>query len=132
MGWKHHNESEHYALTKGLSAGFAAITLRDFSRSKMTSAAPNRLFWQALSRILNVSATRRIPSHYNALEGLLDSAFIPRFISLYGQAAIAALKLAVREFGNIPAAPDRPATTKAAGIMEVLGLKMGNELNLHL
>jgi nucleoporin GLE1 len=98
----------------------------------MTSAAPNRLFWQSLSRILNVSATRRVPSHYNALEGLLDPAFIPRFISLYGQAAIAALRLAVREFANIPADPGRPATTKAAGIMEVMGLKIGSELNLQL
>ncbi|KJY01213.1 hypothetical protein TI39_contig300g00015 [Zymoseptoria brevis] len=116
MGWKQNGELDHFLLMKGLSAGYAAITLRDFSRSKMTNPAPNRLFWQSLSRILNVSATRRVPSHYNALEGLLDLAFIPRFISLYGQAAVAALRLAVREFATFPA--DRPATTKAAGIME--------------
>ncbi|SMR42566.1 unnamed protein product [Zymoseptoria tritici ST99CH_1E4] len=127
MGWKQNGELDHFLLMKGLSAGYAAITLRDFSRSKMTNPAPNRLFWQSLSRILNVSATRRVPSHYNALEGLLDLAFIPRFISLYGQAAVAALRLAVREFATFPA--DRPATTKAAGIMEVLGMKIGSEFS---
>lgn len=130
MGWKANTERQHQDLTKGLASGFAAITLRDFSRNSKSNPAPNRLFWECIARIVNTAPVKRLPTHYVALESLLDPTFVPRFIAFYGQAAIAVLKLATGGFTQIPA--NRGAVMPYAKRMETLKAKLGIELNVWL
>lgn len=130
MGWKLNSERQHRELTKGLASGFAAITLRDFSHNRNTNPAPNRLFWECVARILNTKDNKRSPTHFVALESLLDPIFIPRFIKFYGQAAIAVLRLATGEFTRIP--PGRDHVAVAAKVMDTLKAKLSIELNIWL
>lgn len=130
MGWKDKSLREFEQVTRGLSAGFSAITLRDFSRNTKANPAPNRMFWECISRIVNTPAEKRLPTQYLALESLLDPIFVPRFIAFYGQAAIAVLQLVTGEFAQVPA--DRQPVVLAAKLMESLKARLSIELNIWL
>ena len=82
---------------KGFAAGFAAITLRDFSKSPNSNPAPNHLFWTSLARILNTPPDQRVSTQYVVVQNMLQIS-ISRFVNFYGSAAIAALKKATGEF----------------------------------
>lgn len=90
-------EKERDDRMKGFAAGFAAITLRDFSKSANSNPAPNHLFWTSLARILNTPPAERVSTQYVVVQNMLQVS-IPRFIGFYGSAAIAALRKATGEF----------------------------------
>lgn len=92
-------EKERDDRMKGFAAGFAAITLRDFSKSANSNPAPNHLFWTSLARILNTPPAERVSTQYVVVQNMLQVS-IPRFIGFYGSAAIAALKKATGEFAE--------------------------------
>lgn len=103
LGW--HSEDgtyvspqEHYDRMAGFAAGFSAITLRDFSKSKNKSPAPVHLFWTSLARIVSAPNDEQTPTHYIALNNMLNKNSVPRFIGFYGTAAIAALRTACVTF----------------------------------
>lgn len=131
MGWKNLTTQEREERTKGLAAGFAALTLRDFSKNSKANPAPNRLFWECIARIVNTPAKQRLPTHFFALASLLDPIFVPRFIAFYGQAAIAVLKLVTGDFAKGVPAEHKPSF-EAATRMNTLKIKLSNELNIWL
>jgi nucleoporin GLE1 len=89
----------HYSRMRGLAAGFAALTLRDFSKSTKKSPVPNRLYWEAVARIVNMKALPReqTASQYAVLKGLTDVTFIPRAIDFWGKIVMAVLHAAFVE-----------------------------------
>jgi nucleoporin GLE1 len=97
----------HYSRMRGLAAGFAALTLRDFSKSTKKSPVPNRLYWEAVARIVNMKAIpqQQTASQYAVLKGLTDVTFIPRAIDFWGKIVMAILHAA---FVELP----RSATTQ--------------------
>lgn len=94
------SRSDHYSRMTGLGAGFAAVTLRDFSKSKNENPAPNRLFWEAMARILNTPQADVMCTQFVLLKAMLENS-IARFIGFYGQAGIAAIRKALVEFPEI-------------------------------
>lgn len=100
-------QAEHYDRMVGSAAGFAAITLRDFSKSKNKNPAPNHMFWTALARVINTPNAEQTPTHYIVLNHMLKL-HTHRFITFYGGAAIAALRKACVDFpaGGGPLGPD--------------------------
>jgi nucleoporin GLE1 len=88
----------HYSRQCGLAAGFAAFTLRDFSRSSKKNPVPNRLYWAAVARLVNTPPRQQIASQYAVLRALLDATFLPRFLQFFGDAALAALRTAMIDF----------------------------------
>lgn len=90
---------EHYTRMTGLGSGFAALTLRDFSRSKNANPAPNRIFWESMARILNTPATDIQPTHFVVLKAMIEN-FMPRIIGTFGGAGIAVLRQALIVFPN--------------------------------
>ena len=104
LGWKLDqgafvSEQEHYDRTSGLGAGFAAITLRDFSKSKNSNPAPNRIYWICLARILNTPANETQPTHFVVLKAMIDN-YVPRILSLFGGAGLAVLRQALMYVPN--------------------------------
>lgn len=98
VGWFQGTDmKEHGNRMKGFAAGFAAITLRDFSKSANSNPAPNHLFWTSLARILNTPPNERLSTQYVVVQNMLQVS-VPRFIGFYGSAAVAALKKATGEF----------------------------------
>ncbi|KAF2722563.1 GLE1-domain-containing protein [Polychaeton citri CBS 116435] len=91
------SSDRHFDRLRGLANGFASITLRNFSKAKISNPAPNRLYWEALARLSNCPANEITLSLMVVLKNLVDG-HIPRFISIYGHAAIVALRCALVDF----------------------------------
>lgn len=90
-------EQSHSERMRGLAAGYAAISLRDFSKSKNANPYPPSNYWKAISYLVNTRPSEAQRTHFYVLKALIDG-YIPKFIAFYGQAAVAALRKAIVEF----------------------------------
>ncbi|KAK0336129.1 hypothetical protein LTR02_014101 [Friedmanniomyces endolithicus] len=88
---------EYFRRVTGLAAGFSAVTLRDFSKSRNRNPAPNTLWWESTARILNLSATQTQMTHFVILKASITD-FVPRILQLFGGAGKAVIKNAVTVF----------------------------------
>lgn len=87
----------HYTRLTGLGAGFSALTLRDFSKSRNRNPAPNRLWWESMARILNLPPDQVQPTHYVLVKAMIND-YAPRILQIFAGAGFACLRLAVKEF----------------------------------
>ncbi|KAH6615259.1 hypothetical protein C7974DRAFT_320194 [Boeremia exigua] len=96
---------------RGLSAGFAAMSLRTF---KAAPAIPVSAYWRCIVQVCNTPQQDLYPGHFAILNGLLRD-FHKKFLGFYGVHAMAVLRRAVVD---VPArAPDR--CKDAAGTISV-------------
>ncbi|KZL68068.1 GLE1-like protein [Colletotrichum tofieldiae] len=119
IGWKKENgnwipEQAHNDRMTGLGAGFAAIALRDFSKASKANPYPPTNYWRAMAQIVNSPPQLVSNTQYIVLKSMIDG-HEQRFINFYGNAAIAALRMALVEF------PKRaPPGATAAQALQVL------------
>ncbi|CAD6498702.1 BgTH12-04363 [Blumeria graminis f. sp. triticale] len=131
IGWRKINgrfisEQAHYDRMSGIAAGYAAISLRDFSRTKWTNPYPPVNYWFALSAVVSTPDRVNSPSRFVVLKSLVEHSF-PRFIQFYGDMAIAALHAALVEF------PKRGAENNpAVGTLKALGTTLLRDHGLKL
>ena len=123
-------EQEHYTRMAGLGAGFSAITLRDFSKSKNSNPAPNRIFWESLAQILNTPPPGVQPTHFVVLKALIDNS-VQRIIGLFGGAGLAALRQALIYFPN-EKGPQEQNGKKLPAVTAVQAMPMVLQRELHL
>ncbi|KAF1356742.1 hypothetical protein BDV97DRAFT_342547 [Delphinella strobiligena] len=102
IGWNNDkgtwiDEQGHIERMMGLGAGYAALSLRDFSKSRMQNPYPPVNYWKTMSYIVNTPASEIQPTHFIVLKALIDG-HIHRFVGFYGQAALVALRKALVEF----------------------------------
>ncbi|EEQ85011.1 hypothetical protein RJZ56_007201 [Blastomyces dermatitidis] len=81
----------------GLGAGFAAISLRNFSKTTRKNPVPNTHFWSACANILNVPAGEVQDTHLLVLSALLRHSAV-RIVGFWGDLGLALLRRAVVEF----------------------------------
>lgn len=122
----------HYGRMRGLAAGYAAFTLRDFSKSAKKNPVPNRLYWEAIARIVNTPPQHQIASQYAVLKALIDVTFIPRFINFFGRAAFAAMHTAFIEFPKTATAQARANLDFNGCVKSVESMPMILDRDLHL
>jgi nucleoporin GLE1 len=119
LGWRKEDggwvtDRTHSDRMTGLGAGYASISLRDFSKASKKNPYPPSNYWQAVAAIVNTPAGRTTNTHYRVLKALIDG-HEARFIQFYGTAAIAALRVAVVDF------PQRaPPNSQDAQAVQVL------------
>ncbi|EFY87964.1 RNA export mediator Gle1 [Metarhizium acridum CQMa 102] len=119
LGWKKDGpswipEQTHNERMAGLGAGFASISLRDFSKASKTNPYPPTHYWKAFASIVNCPSAEISNTQLVVLRSMI-AGHESRFINFYGNAAIAALQLALVEF------PKRaPANSSAAGPLRAL------------
>lgn len=101
----HISPANHYTRQVGLAAGFAAVTLRDFSRSKKTNPYPMRHYWEAFAGIVNTAVKDLSTTQCVVLKAMVEN-YEQRFLLFYGHAGMAALRLAL---------VDIPENAKASG-----------------
>lgn len=123
LGWRKEGptwitEQSHNDRMTGLGAGFAAISLRDFSKTSKTNPYPPTHYWMALAGIINTAANETSNTQYVVLRSMIEGHH-QRFLNFYGNAALAALQLALIEFPK-RAPRDAPAAKSLDGLMEVL------------
>ncbi|CAM1508222.1 Fc.00g050700.m01.CDS01 [Cosmosporella sp. VM-42] len=102
IGWKKDGaswvtEQSHNDRMTGLGAGFASLSLRDFSKTSKTNPYPPSNYWKALAGIINSPAGETSNTQYIVLRSMIDG-HEQRFLNFYGNAALAALRLALIEF----------------------------------
>ena len=81
----------------GLGAGFAAIALRNYDRSKMQNPFPPSQFWRALAAVTNTPPGRVTATHFTVLKAMIENNE-GRFLEFFGEPGRAALRRALVEF----------------------------------
>ncbi|KAH6987664.1 GLE1-like protein-domain-containing protein [Ilyonectria sp. MPI-CAGE-AT-0026] len=131
LGWKKDGtswitEQNHNDRMTGLGAGFASLSLRDFSKTTKTNPYPPVNYWKALAGIVNSPANETSNTQYVVLRAMIEG-HEQRFLSFYGNAAFAALRLALIEFPK-----KAPETANAAGSLRALADILKTEVGLVL
>jgi nucleoporin GLE1 len=132
LGWKRDegggwvSEQVHNTRMTGLGAGFASISLRDFSKTTFKNPYPPSEYWAAMARIVDTPPELASGTQYIVLKAMIEN-YEQRFMTFYGSAAMAALKVALVEF------PSR-ATERTAAVtsLKVLGDKLRRDMGLRL
>lgn len=119
LGWKKEGpawvtEQSHNDRMTGLGAGFASLSLRDFSKTTKTNPYPPYNYWMALASIVNTPAGEICNTQYVVLRSMIEG-HSQRFLNFYGNAGLAALRLALIEFPK-----KAPQTATAAGSLRAL------------
>ncbi|KAK7215309.1 hypothetical protein V2G26_003312 [Clonostachys chloroleuca] len=119
LGWKKDGpswitEQSHNDRMTGLGAGFAAVSLRDFSKSARTNPYPPTNYWVALAGIVNTPVGQISNTQYVVLRAMIGG-YEQRFLNFYGNAGLAALRLALIEFPK-----KAPQNAAAAGSLRAL------------
>ena len=111
------SEQQHNDRMSGLAAGYASISLRDFSKAPFPNPYPKPNYWRALARIVNTPKEDITQTHLIALKALIENS-VKRFTEFYTRAAQVALRTALVEF---PAkASDSPAKLALTTMPELL------------
>ncbi|KAK1599576.1 GLE1-like protein [Colletotrichum navitas] len=131
IGWKKEDgnwvpEQAHNDRMTGLGAGFAAIALRDFSKASKTNPYPPTNYWKAMAQIVNSPPQLVSNTQYIVLKSMIDG-HEQRFINFYGNAAIAALRMALVEFPK-KAPPGATAAQALQVLADVLRRDSGLEV----
>lgn len=102
-GWKKIDgrfitEVAHYSRMTGLAAGFASLTLRDFSRKPdLQNPWSPVAYWEAIALILSSPTEQLCDTQCVVLKAMIEH-FEAGFIKQYGSAAVAAMQAAVVVF----------------------------------
>jgi nucleoporin GLE1 len=131
IGWKKEGgiwvtEQQHFDRMTGLGAGFAAISLRNFAKSKKTNPYPPPNYWVAMAKIINSPPEEISNTQCVVLKAMIQN-YEQKFLDTYGSAAVAALRLALLEF---PAkSPEKGAATNSLLVLAQM-LKRDTGLSL--
>ncbi|OTA94397.1 hypothetical protein M434DRAFT_267955 [Hypoxylon sp. CO27-5] len=131
LGWKKTPagwipEQQHIDRMKGLGAGYAAISLRNFANSKNSNPWPPSKYWTAMAKIVNTSPADISDTQCIVLRSMIESSE-EKFIQFYGNAAVAALRKALVEFPN-KAAEKTPGVSGLQVLAQILKRDIGLEL----
>ncbi|KAL7922456.1 GLE1-like domain-containing protein [Trichoderma austrokoningii] len=131
VGWKkdgpgYVTEQTHNDRMTGLGAGFASISLRDFSKTAKANPYPPVHYWKALAGIVNSPPNETSNTQYIVLRAMIEG-HEQRFLNFYGNAAIAALRLALIDFPKkAPANASAAQSLRAmAELLRTEGLVLG-------
>jgi nucleoporin GLE1 len=126
------NPNDFYQRMTGLGAGYSAITLRDFSKNRNPNPAPNRLWWEAIARILNTPPSGVQQYHYVLLKAMIEH-FVPRIMQMFGGAGKALLRKAILDFPKqAPTIQGRGGPTKTSSVLAVESMQVLLQQKYHL
>jgi len=118
-------EQRHAERMTGLGAGFAAISLRNYSKSKMQNPYPPQNFWKALANIANVPPNQLTSTHFTVLKAMIENEF--RILDFFGNAGKMALRKALIDLPQ-----QSGMTSVAAKAVAILPGILRNEKKLYL
>ena len=114
------SEQTHHERMTGLGAGFAAIAMRNYSKTELINPYPNYKYWQSLSYILNTPSEKITQTHFIVLKAILED-HETRFLEIFGSGAKVVLKQALLEFPKRNPKLERSVAAMAlAGLADVL------------
>ncbi|KAI0871410.1 GLE1-domain-containing protein [Hypoxylon argillaceum] len=131
LGWRRDGagwtpEQQHIDKMKGLAVGYAAIALRDFSKSPNTNPWPPSRYWVSLAKIVNTPPAEISNTQCVVLRGMIEI-YEERIVYFYGSAGLAALRSALVDFPN-KALTKTPGTAGLSVLAHILKRDIGLEL----
>ena len=118
------SEQAHNTRMTGLGAGYAAISLRDFSKTAMTNPWPPSYYWRSLAAI--VSNPNPSGTQFLVVKAMIEG-YEQKFLTFYGTAGRAALQAALVIFPG----RDRNKTV-ASSSLKTLADKLRKDVGLVL
>ena len=96
IGWhKDDNAQRHYERQTGLGAGFAALSLRNYEKSKaLSSPLPQLEWWKSLARICSLPGSLVTDTHCIVLKSMIEGQE-QRILEFFGDAGRLALRASV-------------------------------------
>ncbi|KAK4212114.1 Nucleoporin GLE1 [Rhypophila decipiens] len=121
LGWKKEHgswvdEQVHMDRMTGLGAGFAAVSLRNFSKTKKVNPYPPRNYWTAMAKIVNTPSPEISNTQAVVLKAMIQN-YEQKFLEHYGSAAIAALRMCLFEFPARVPAGSQSAAINSLGVL---------------
>ena len=123
LGWQRENgafvsDQRQAERMTGLGAGFAALTLRSFAKSKLNNPLPTWHFWRAMASIVNVPPEQVTVTHFYVLKALIEHN-VARILEFFGNAGLAALNKAVVDFATKGKLKDHVAARSVALLKDI-------------
>ena len=127
------SEQIHGTRMVGMAAGYAALCLRDFSKSKLKNPWHPTHYWQTMASIVATPTSQRSTTQYVVLRSMIDG-YEGTFLKFYGNAARAALTVALVTFPKEAVAKDStvPLSSSAVGGVQVLADKLARDRGIIL
>ncbi|PVH75104.1 GLE1-domain-containing protein [Cadophora sp. DSE1049] len=131
LGWRKGDngwisDQEHQDRMRGLGAGYAALCLRNYSKSARTNPWPPSNYWNAMGLLVCTPPSERCTTQVLVLTALLDG-YERKFLEFYGDMARCAMRAAIIDFPN-----SSPEKTAAVQTLSVLGDKVKRDLGITL
>ncbi|RFU28303.1 hypothetical protein B7463_g8027, partial [Scytalidium lignicola] len=132
LGWRRDEggnwmpEQVHNTRMTGIGAGYAAIALRDFSKSVCTNPYPPTRYWMSMSLIVSTPPEEASSTQYTVLKAMIEN-YEEKFLKFYGSSARAALRVALVDW---PA--KAVMTTASVGALRVLADKLQRDYGMDL
>ncbi|KAH7322010.1 GLE1-like protein-domain-containing protein [Rhexocercosporidium sp. MPI-PUGE-AT-0058] len=131
LGWRKGDngwisDQEHQDRMRGLGAGYAALCLRNYSKSARVNPWPPSHYWNAMGLLICTPPSERSTTQVIVLTALIDG-YERKFLEFYGDMARCAMRAAIIDF-------PRNSTEKTAAIqtLSVLGDKIKRDLGITL
>ncbi|KAG4442695.1 hypothetical protein IFR05_001802 [Cadophora sp. M221] len=131
LGWRKGDDGwisdqEHQDRMRGLGAGYAALCLRNYSKSARVNPWPPSHYWNAMALLICTPPAERSTTQVIVLTALIDG-YERKFLEFYGDMAICAMRAAIIDF-------PRSSSDKTAAIqtLSILGDKMKRDLGITL
>jgi nucleoporin GLE1 len=93
------SEQEHVERMTGLGAGFAALTLRNFSKVSRKNPFPNHLFWKTIHTILSMPPDELQDTHFHLLQAMFRHS-PERIVGFYGHMGLALMRNVIIDIPN--------------------------------
>ncbi|KAL2068478.1 hypothetical protein VTL71DRAFT_16576 [Oculimacula yallundae] len=123
-GWL--SDQEHQDRMRGLGAGYAALCLRNYSKSARVNPWPPSHYWNAMALLVSTPPAERSTTQVIVLTAMLDG-YERKFLEFYGDMARSAMRAAIVDFPS-----STPEKTSAIQGLSVLGDKIKRDLGLSL
>ncbi|MCJ1395018.1 hypothetical protein MMC18_007899 [Xylographa bjoerkii] len=91
------SEQKHFERMTGLGSGYAAISLRNYDKSRLQNPYPVYNFWRSLAAIINIPPQEATSTHFTVLKALIENNE-SRILDFFGNVGRLALKKAVIDF----------------------------------
>ncbi|KAL9619624.1 MAG: hypothetical protein Q9160_005811 [Pyrenula sp. 1 TL-2023] len=132
LGWwkemgKYIPSARHHDRMTGFAAGYAALSLRNFSKSRFRNPYPPHHFWETITWLLDLPPAAVQPTHLTILKGLIVQS-VERFLVFYGEAAVAVLRRVFTSF--LDRLPDAVRKESQVGLLRTLGESLARDFRV--
>lgn len=121
--------ARHHERMTGFAAGYAALSLRNFSKSRHRNPYPPHRFWETITWLLDLPPAAVQPTHLTILKGLVVQS-VERFLMFFEEAAAAVLRRVFTTF--LDRLPETVRKGTEARTLKTLAETLGRDVKVSV